>query len=178
MYFIKAQKGFTLVEMLVVVSVIVLLLFAGVRSLWGSTEKARDEQRVNDLNQIRLALRLYAEANDGYPTESEVGTDQGFLGVGNPIDTMLAPYLPNIPKDPFHDGINYYYYYDGYHGCTELTPPYNVAIYARQMETDRHKNRTDTCIRTDTEPTATGALPADEDTHVILLPAKQTFDGT
>ena len=170
--------GFTLIELLVVFALLGIMATIVIAVLNPARGEGRDAKRISDLEQIQLALRLYAEDNGGYPTEAVVGTDQGFLGVGNTIDTLLAPYLPEVPRDPLHDGVNYYYYYDGYHGCAELTPPYNVAVYARGMEKADNANRTEVCIRTDTEPTATGALPANEDTFVILLPALQSYDGS
>ena len=66
-----SRAGFTIVEMLVVISVIAIL--AGVITVgYGSVqENARDQTRISDLEQIRLALNLYKQDLGAYPDEGD-----------------------------------------------------------------------------------------------------------
>ena len=63
------RAGFTIVEMLVVITVIAILA-AVVTVGYGSVqENARDQARISDLEQIRLALNLYKQDLGRYPSD-------------------------------------------------------------------------------------------------------------
>jgi prepilin-type N-terminal cleavage/methylation domain-containing protein len=62
-----SKKGFTLVELLVVISIIGLLSTIAVVSLGGSRAKARDAKRLADMRQLMTALNLYQEVNGCLP---------------------------------------------------------------------------------------------------------------
>lgn len=62
----KINKAFTLIELIVVISIISVLasiVLAGVGS--APQKRARDSKRRNDLGQYRIALENYAAANNG-----------------------------------------------------------------------------------------------------------------
>lgn len=64
----KTKKGFTLIEMLVVVSLIGILSALALVSFTSSQKQARDVQRKSDLKQYQTLLENYANSNDGlYP---------------------------------------------------------------------------------------------------------------
>ena len=136
----RSTRGFTILEILVALAIIFVLTGIVVGALSGSREKARDTRRLTDLDQIQVALRLYAEANGEYPCEDHTACNaaaqsadaNGQLGTGGTIDTLLAPYLPNVPQDPRHDGSTYFYYYDGRVDCGGSAD--EVVIYARTAE--------------------------------------------
>ena len=86
MYSRNFLKGFTLVELLVVVAIIGILASIITVSVVGSKAKSRDAKRVADVKNLQLALSLYYSDNSQYPTS---------LG---PLVT--SNYLPALPKDP------------------------------------------------------------------------------
>ncbi|MBI4117530.1 MAG: type II secretion system protein [Parcubacteria group bacterium] len=100
----KKTKGFTLVELLVVVSIIGLLSTLAVVALGSARVKARDVRRANDVRQIMNALELYYNENGKYPIESTAKT----LGtVGKCLDSTgfktagcTNPFMLVIPRDP------------------------------------------------------------------------------
>ena len=66
------KSGFTLIELLVVISIIGVLTAILMMNLVGSRERARDAQRIQDLNSIKSALRLYYNNNQAYPSSLSV----------------------------------------------------------------------------------------------------------
>ncbi len=67
------NKGFTLIEMLVVIAIIGLLSSVVVIGLGGSRSKARDARRIADIQQIQNALELDYDPATGYPTTIPTG---------------------------------------------------------------------------------------------------------
>ena len=68
MYALGNKRGFTLIELLVVIAIIGILSSVVLASLNTARKKGRDARRVADLKQLQLALELYYDANNNYPT--------------------------------------------------------------------------------------------------------------
>jgi len=140
---IKKNKGFTLIEILVVLSIIGLIssfIFVGLKS---SRLKARDAKRIQEITQIIKALQLYWVANEKYPKNTcpcERGWEVSDI---NPEQFMeyLSPYLSEIPLDPINTRVgnykffgprpeNYFYAYQSYEAfpsyCPEIDKPFAV----------------------------------------------------
>jgi len=83
----KNNKGFTLFELLVTISIIAVLTAVAVVSFGGVNKKARDSRRSADLEKIRIALEAYKQLNNTYPS-----------AVGNTAN--LTGYLDKWPTDP------------------------------------------------------------------------------
>jgi len=63
-----AKRGFTLIELMVVVAIIGILMAAGIVAFSNSQRAARDAARIADLNAIGYALEQYYQDNHSYPT--------------------------------------------------------------------------------------------------------------
>lgn len=176
------KRGFTLIEIMVVIAIIGVLAAVVTMNISDARKKARDAQRISDLQQIQLALKLYAHENNGYPKESQVGQDLGFFdGVigGSPYDPdlLIQPFMPGPVRDPLHDGIEYFYYYDGFHECTkedndDPVGELDMVIFAHTMEHAGGANWSTVCDENDSEPNGN---PPDADSYVIRIPGLQTF---
>ncbi len=83
-------RGFTLIELLVVIAIIGLLSSVVFASLNTAREKGRDARRIQDLNQIRTALNLWAADHGGnYPV---AGNPSGYTGGSYSLYTPSGPY--------------------------------------------------------------------------------------
>lgn len=71
---IKRQKnnGFSLIELLVVISIIAVLSALLMANFMGARERARDAQKISDLESIKTALRMYYNDNQFYPSDFRV----------------------------------------------------------------------------------------------------------
>lgn len=72
-------RGFTIIELLVVISIIGLLSTISVVALNGARKKSRDSKRVGDVKQMQTALELYFNDRSAYPTATSAVT----LGTGS-----------------------------------------------------------------------------------------------
>ena len=99
------KKGFTLVELLVVIAIIGILSTLSVVSLNSARAKSRDARRLSDIKQIRTALDLYYDSSSTYPLScSPLGTSTcacltsvGWTSTANCTGTI---FMQKVPSDP------------------------------------------------------------------------------
>src|SRR5258708_5338281 len=68
----KAKKGFTLIELMITVVILVIISSVGYVTYSNSIKVSRDARRKQDLKQIQTSLEVYFQANGHYPTYVEV----------------------------------------------------------------------------------------------------------
>ncbi|MDD4899805.1 MAG: type II secretion system major pseudopilin GspG [Candidatus Omnitrophica bacterium] len=106
------KKGFTLVELMLVVIIIGVLVAMVVPRMVGRSEQARSEVAKADVNlNIATALKLYELDNGAFPT-----TDEGLnalLAAPASAPNWKGPYLEKKPLDPW--GKEYHYRSPGTH---------------------------------------------------------------
>ncbi len=90
------HKGFTLIEVLVAVTIIAILISIGVVSYGSVNKRSRDAKRKGDVEQLRSALEMY-RADTGYYPNAGSGSWADASGL---TTTLVATYLPVIPSDP------------------------------------------------------------------------------
>ena len=102
------SRGFTLIELLIVIAVIGILSSVVLVSLNTAREKARDAQRVANVNQIANAIALYELDNSVPPGEDGVEYVNG-----NPewIPGLAPKYISSVPSDPTDVGEHKFHYF-------------------------------------------------------------------
>lgn len=109
---INKAKGFTLVELLVVILVIGILVAGVTASFSGSQTQARDAQRQSELRELELAIENYRRDNRQYPLGCNgAGQWSGQTGTSDAcscsdelqsdayICGLMPRYINEIPKD-------------------------------------------------------------------------------
>ena len=66
----RFQRGFSLIELLVVTTIIIVLMTIGLVSYSQASRNGRNAKRKSDLETVRQALVLYRNDVDEYPTGS------------------------------------------------------------------------------------------------------------
>ena len=99
------KRGFTLVELMIVVTIISILTAVAYVSFNIAQNKGRDGKRKQDIKTISSALLSYYQDNDAYPPACNpspcTGTAQYTSDAGDPwIPGLTSNYLQNLPKDP------------------------------------------------------------------------------
>jgi type II secretion system protein G len=101
------NRGFTLMELLVVMAIIGVLASVVLSSLNVARTKARDAQRISDARSIRMAINAYFLDNGSYPNSGGVGIDpndswsnSNHSTSWSALETALRPYISRLPLDP------------------------------------------------------------------------------
>ncbi|HZR47289.1 MAG TPA: type II secretion system major pseudopilin GspG [Candidatus Manganitrophaceae bacterium] len=117
----SSQAGFTLIEIMVVVTILAILSVLVVPKLIGRTDEAKRVAAKVQIKNLEGALQMYKLDNGNYPT-----TEQGLDAlvqkptVGQtPKNWREGGYLPKVPKDPW--GNPYVYVSPGTHGDYDVT---------------------------------------------------------
>ena len=101
------QQGFTLLEIMLVVSIIVIILGVAISKLGNTTGIAKSMRVQADVQAIKTQLQLYESMNGFFPT-----TEQGLQALvtqpqNDPRPTRWYQLFKEMPKDPW--GNDYIY---------------------------------------------------------------------
>ena len=89
----RYRDGFTLIELIVVVSIIATLSSVAILVFGNTLKNNRDQQRIRDLTAVKQALELYRNRMHYYPTS---------------WNSLVPTFLGNLPTDPLN-GRKYAY---------------------------------------------------------------------
>jgi type II secretion system protein G len=115
----NSGAGFTLVELLVVITILGVLATIGLVAFASAQMRGRDSQRKSDLKQLSNALEVFSSDYGKYPPGSGGlisgcqynpvnGTGGACSWGGGPFWDGKTTYFETLPKDP-SSGSSYYY---------------------------------------------------------------------
>ncbi|MDW7644147.1 MAG: type II secretion system major pseudopilin GspG [Desulfuromonadales bacterium] len=117
---LRNQRGFTLIEIMVVVVILGILAGIVVPQLLDRPEEARRTKAAVQIKSMEEALALYKLDNGNFPS-----TEQGLAALAQKPEIGLIPtryreggYLKKIPQDPWNN--NYVYLSPGTRGDYDL----------------------------------------------------------
>lgn len=109
---IGKERGFTIVELLIVIAIIGILAALVVVAYSGITKAAYKSKRLADMNSVQKALELYHQDYGYYPPN---GADNwGGAFNSTQVTNALKPYMPSgVPSEPSGDASKAYQYVRG-----------------------------------------------------------------
>jgi len=110
--FKKNNKGFTLVELMVVVAIIGILVAIAVPVYNNSQEKARENAEAANIRIIKGAIAAYITDNVAEGTYADAIMDKtgkitGVTPVEGAPDSLVPKYIVEMPKSPYNKEKSY-----------------------------------------------------------------------
>jgi len=132
-----SRDGFTLIEILVVVAIIGILMFAFLPSLLNAPSKARDNKRAADIKKFAEFITIQYAEGKNLPTWGCLNESLN-SGVPQFIKNNIEEFNGIFPTDPKPDEANYcyglYVYYDY---PKNISSNYRAAVFAFVENTEQ-----------------------------------------
>jgi general secretion pathway protein G len=97
----RRQRGFTLIELMVVLAIIGVLAALIVPNVLGRADDARVTAARTDVGNLMQALKLYKLDNQRYPSAAQGLNALIAKPTTEPVPGNWKPYLDKLPADPW-----------------------------------------------------------------------------
>lgn len=143
----RPQAGFTLIELVVVISILAILAGALIPRVTNRMAASRDARRLADVQQVKAAVEQYFIDKNVYPAAK---TNAAYAGYDVSQDGDFIPdlvsegYLTEAPRDPLNDETYQYRYQvfaKGTGGCLGDTSFFVLGVKAFETSDFAAKNK-------------------------------------
>ena len=118
----RASRGFTLIEVAVIVAVIAIIASIIIISYNTVQTQTRDQDRTADMATLRTALKTYVADNNEYPPACT--SDNYACPIANLQSYLVPKYMNAIPHDPKSGWPDYSYVRGNYNSL----PAYGILL--------------------------------------------------
>ena len=101
------KSGFTIVEMLIVISIIGVLAAIILANITGPKNAARNARRAEEIRSIQQALTLYHSNHGAYP--GVAGTPENIVAGSSLADLVTEGFMQSLAQDPLGAATPYRY---------------------------------------------------------------------
>ncbi len=157
----SSKKGFTLIELMVTISIIAIIAAVGITTFSQAQKLGRDARRKQDLRSLSIALELFYQKNGRYPCS---GTNWVASNAANWLSDSTAcggsglnispAFISSSPKDPTginngspwatnQRGYGYHSWNTTYNGCAQGTYYILITQLENPDDPDRLGNKPD-----------------------------------
>jgi len=120
----RYRQGFTLIELMVAISIVAILATIGFSTFSQSQLRARDAKRKQDLRALATALELFYQKNQRFPKDGNATSTSicTYGGAGyctsyqgdNWIPELTSTFINRLPRDPVLDTASPWWQVAGY----------------------------------------------------------------
>ncbi len=106
----KAKNGFTLIELMAVVTIIGILAAIAIANFYNMMNRAKEGSVKANMHTVQLAVEDYAVDTAGlYPAETLINLTQvlSIQGITNPFNTSASAFVGGVAVSPGEVGYNH-----------------------------------------------------------------------
>jgi len=144
--FPRSRSAFTLLELVIVVSIIAILAGAVAPSMTRRLAQARDARRLSDMHKVQEAIEQFRADKGRWPKPDsnpaysgwDVSHDGDFIS-----ELQRSGYIMDKIADPLNNDLNHYRYYvynQGSYGCAGYSSFYVLGIRAFETKSFKTSN--------------------------------------
>ena len=134
----RLKSGFTMVELLIVISIIGILALIAIPNLQKLRSRSKAGVFITHLKAYENALFMYCQDTGHYPPETDAGNDPGFLTNVNSDAKWRGPYMKKSQFNPQNTSIGGVWDWDNFENNASFSKSYytyGIAVHYGTSDT-------------------------------------------